>query len=78
MQFTPEKIIDELYAVYIGATKDGAWAPALRALEQIGRHIGMWRAEASQTTDISQLIVEDPLAGPPAGPLTASGEPGAK
>ena len=40
------RIVSELEAILTGAREAGAWAPALRAVELLGRHIGLWRTDA--------------------------------
>jgi hypothetical protein len=41
------------------AREAGAWAPALRAVELLGRNIGLWRTDSrEQETSLADLINE--------------------
>ena len=46
-----------------------AFAPALKALELMGRELGMWRAEQTAGPTLAELISDDPL-----GLATPSGD----
>ena len=50
------RIVEELEAILNGAREAGAWAPALRAVELLGRHIGLWRTEAREEASLADLI----------------------
>jgi hypothetical protein len=50
------RIVSELEAILNGAREAGAWAPALRAVELLGRHIGLWRTEAREEASLAELI----------------------
>jgi hypothetical protein len=52
------RIVSELEAILNGAREAGAWAPALRAVELLGRHIGLWRTEAREETSLAELITD--------------------
>jgi len=38
-------VLSSLETILNGAIEGEAWAPAIRAAELLGRHIGMWRGE---------------------------------
>jgi hypothetical protein len=50
------RIVSELEAILTGAREAGAWAPALRAVELLGRHIGLWRNDAKPEASLAELI----------------------
>lgn len=50
------RIVSELEAILNGAREAGAWAPALRAVELLGRHIGLWRSDAKPEASLAELI----------------------
>jgi hypothetical protein len=50
------RIVSELEAILTGAREAGAWAPALRAVELLGRHIGLWRGDAKPEASLAELI----------------------
>jgi hypothetical protein len=50
------RIVSELEAILDGAREAGAWAPALRAVELLGRHIGLWRTDAKPEASLAELI----------------------
>jgi hypothetical protein len=50
------RIVSELEAILSGAREAGAWAPALRAVELLGRHIGLWRTDAKPEASLAELI----------------------
>ena len=52
------RIVSELEAILNGAREAGAWAPALRAVELLGRHIGLWRTDAREEASLAELIDE--------------------
>jgi hypothetical protein len=52
------RIVSELEAILSGAREAGAWAPALRAVELLGRHIGLWRTDAREEASLAELIIE--------------------
>jgi hypothetical protein len=52
------RIVSELEAILNGAREAGAWAPALRAVELLGRHIGLWRTDAREEASLAELINE--------------------
>ena len=53
------RIVSELEAILAGAREAGAWAPALRAVELLGRNIGLWRTDSrEQETSLADLINE--------------------
>ena len=52
-------IVSELLAILAGAREAGAWAPALRAVELLGRNIGLWRTDSrEQEASLAELINE--------------------
>lgn len=52
------RVVRDLQTIRDGAMADQSWAPALRAVELLGRHIGMWRTEARPQTSLADLIAE--------------------
>lgn len=58
-----------LWELFDAAMAAKAFAPALKALELMGRELGMWRAEQTAGPTLAELISEDPL-----GLATPSGD----
>ena len=54
------RILELLQLVHERALEAEAFAPALKALEMIGREIGMWRGEGQQEPTLADLIVGTP------------------
>ncbi len=50
------RVVRDLETIRDGALEAEAWAPALRAVELLGRHIGMWRSDARPQTSLAELI----------------------
>ncbi len=49
-------ILCSLETILNGAIEGSAWAPAIRAAELLGRHIGMWRGEGKPQTSLADMI----------------------
>lgn len=54
---TRQRILDLLQIVHDRALEAEAFSPALKALEMIGREIGMWRGETQQQPTLAELIL---------------------
>ncbi|MBS0540987.1 MAG: hypothetical protein JSR47_19655 [Proteobacteria bacterium] len=52
------RVVRDLQTIRDGALAAESWAPALRAVELLGRHIGMWRTEGRPQTSLAELIAE--------------------
>lgn len=52
-----QKILELLQTVHDRALEAEAFAPALKALEMIGREIGMWRGESQKAATLAELIL---------------------
>lgn len=50
------RIVSDLDTILTGAKEAAAWAPAIRAAELLGRHIGMWRSDAEPRESLADLI----------------------
>jgi len=50
--------MEDLETIKRGAMADSAWAPAIRAVELQGRHIGLWRNDAPPQSSLADLINE--------------------
>ena len=55
-----QRILELLQEVHERALAAESFAPALKALEMIGREIGMWRGEGQQEPTLADLIVGTP------------------
>lgn len=55
---TPDKIVRDLEALRVAAMEAGAYAPALRAAELLGRHLGMWQVEVVRERTLEDLVNE--------------------
>ena len=55
------RIERHLWDVFEAAMAAKAFAPALKALELMGREYGMWRPEQAAVVDTLSLIAPDPL-----------------
>jgi hypothetical protein len=53
--------MDDLEAVRVAAAAAGAFAPAVRASELQGRHLSMWKNEATSAPSLAELI-DDAIA----------------
>ena len=53
---TVARIVDALETIMTGATEDKGWAPAIRAAELLGRHVGMWKSDAAPRDSLAELI----------------------
>jgi hypothetical protein len=57
-----DKLLDEtnlvrdLQKIRNGASACKQWAPALRAVELLGKYIGMWKSKAQPRTSLADLI----------------------
>lgn len=60
---TEAKIVRDLEAIRAAAMEAGAFAPALRAAELLGRHIGMWTRETAQPQDSLADLIARAVAG---------------
>jgi hypothetical protein len=65
-EITPLKILRDLEALRRAAMADGAYAPALRAIELTGRYIEMWRSESANGGPTLEELVNASFA-PPGG-----------
>lgn len=59
------RIQRHLQEVFEAALAAKAFAPALKALELMGREYGMWRPEQTAVVNPLSLIPDDPLAPEP-------------
>ena len=57
------RVVSDLQTIRDGAMEAGAWAPALRAVELLGKHIGMWKSEGPPQTSLADMINEAAKAG---------------
>jgi len=65
------RVVRDLETIRDGALGTESWAPALRAVELLGRHIGMWRSDSGRPqTSLAELI--DSIVAP-ADPKDGSG-----
>ena len=55
------RIERHLWDLFEAAMAAKAFAPALKALELMGREYGMWRPEQAAAVDTLSLIAPDPL-----------------
>lgn len=55
---TPAKVMRDLEALRVAAMEAGAFAPALRASELQGRHLGMWQTETVRERTLEELVNE--------------------
>jgi hypothetical protein len=55
---TEAKVVRDLETLRAAAMEAEAFAPALRAIELLGRHIGMWKNEIGQQPSLADLIAE--------------------
>jgi hypothetical protein len=70
VKVTRVKILRDIEAVRVAAMAKDSFMPALKAIELMGRHIGMWRIEGVDGPDLAQLIAGTPVAPPdPDDPL---------
>ena len=49
-------ILSSLDTILHGAIEGSAWAPAIRAAELLGRHIGMWRGDGKPQASLADMI----------------------
>ena len=63
------RIERHLWDLFEAAMAAKAFAPALKALELMGREYGMWRPEQTAGPTLADLIAEDPL-----GMATSTGD----
>ena len=52
------RVVRDLETIRDGAMAAEAWAPALRAVELLGKHIGMWKGEGPPRTSLADMINE--------------------
>jgi hypothetical protein len=52
------RVLSDLETIRDGAMEDRTWAPALRAVELLGKHIGMWQGDAKPQTSLADMINE--------------------
>jgi hypothetical protein len=57
------RVVLDLETIRDGAMEDRNWAPALRAVELLGKHIGMWTGDAQPRTSLADMINEAAKAG---------------
>lgn len=56
---TAEKIVDRLYTVFENALNEGKFSDANRALELLGKHLGMFAASDAKTAEPPKTIRND-------------------
>ena len=61
MKITDDQIMDLLDAFRVVAIEGKGYAPALKAIELMGRHIGMWRDVADREPTLAELIAGTPV-----------------
>lgn len=61
---TPLKVIRDLESLRRAAMADGAYAPALRAIELQGRFIEMWRSETAGSGPTLEELVNASFFAP--------------
>ncbi|MDB5691878.1 MAG: hypothetical protein JWO81_941 [Alphaproteobacteria bacterium] len=52
------RVVSDLEAIRDGAMEDRTWAPALRAVELLGKNIGMWTGDTQPQTSLADMINE--------------------
>jgi hypothetical protein len=52
------RVVRDLETIRDGAMEDRTWAPALRAVELLGKNIGMWKSEGPPRTSLADMINE--------------------
>ena len=52
------RVVADLETIRDGAMAAEAWAPALRAVELLGKHIGMWKGEGAARMSLADMINE--------------------
>jgi hypothetical protein len=52
------RVLGALDTILDGAMEASAWAPAIRAAELLGKHIGMWQGDAQPRTSLADMINE--------------------
>ena len=57
------RILGALETILAGAMEASAWAPAIRAAELLGKHIGMWKSEGPPQTSLADMINEAATGG---------------
>lgn len=50
------RLLRDLETILAGAMAAEAWAPALRAVELLGKHIGLWKTDAQPRTSLAEMI----------------------
>ena len=50
------RVVRDLEAIRDGAMQDRTWAPALRAVELLGKNIGMWKGDGLPRTSLADMI----------------------
>lgn len=55
-----QRVLELIQTVHDRALEAEAFAPALKALEMIGREIGMWREEKREEATLAELIAGTP------------------
>jgi hypothetical protein len=58
-----QRILDLLQTVHDRALEAESFTAALKALEMIGREIGMWREEKREEATLAELIAGTPRVG---------------
>jgi hypothetical protein len=51
-----ERVLRALETILDGAIAGEGWAPAIRAAELLGRHIGMWKTDTQPRTSLAEMI----------------------
>jgi hypothetical protein len=57
------RLLRDLETILTGAMEAGAWAPALRAVELLGRHIGLWKTDAGPPRASLAEMINEAAAG---------------
>lgn len=50
------RLLRDLETILAGAMAAEAWAPALRAVELLGKHIGLWKTDAQPRASLADMI----------------------
>ena len=57
------RTLADLETILAGAMEAEAWAQALRAVELLGKHIGLWKSDTAPRTSLADMIIEAAKAG---------------
>jgi hypothetical protein len=50
------RLLRDLETILDGAIEGKAWAPAIRAVELLGKNIGLWKIDAPPRTSLAEMI----------------------